>query len=171
MSMGVSGVASRWACPESLKIYARLGIETNVRWTDIAEGMEFDGVQAANIPALDCSEHMAALFDNCTLATTQRAELIAAGDKLPKRAAVQLQHATPKRPNVGLTWAVGDKALLPADLWPKEVCEECGGAGWVATIDRLVATHAILTFDSALTSDGAAFGAVRVPLANLRPTL
>ena len=159
----------RWACPESLKIYARLGIDTNAHRTDLAAGMEFDGVQAANIPALDESEHMAALFDNCSLAKTQRSELIAAGDKSPKRKAVPLSlQATPKRPNLDAAWAVGDKALLPADLWPEEVCEECDGAGWVATISRIVSAHAILTFDSARTSDGAAFGAVRVPLANLR---
>ena len=159
----------RWACPESLKIYARLGIGTNVHWTDLAETMEFDGVQAANIPALDSSEHMAALFDNCTLAKSQRSTLIAAGDKLPKRPAeTQLQQALPKRPTVNRMWVVGDRALLSSDLWPEERCEECDGAGWSATIRRIVSAHALLTFDTARSADGGEFSTVRVPLASLR---
>ena len=34
-------------------------------------------------------------------------------------------------------WQVGDRALVPAYLWPKHRCREHGGAGWEVEIDEI----------------------------------
>ena len=161
----------RWACVDSLKIYARIGTGMHAHWTDRAAGMDFDGAQAGNIPALDRSEQLAALYDSSVEGKAKRAQLLDAGDappvspvKVRKRSAAD----TPRAACVASMWSTGMSVMLPRDLWPDEACAECGGAGWMATIKRLFPTAALLTFDVARTAEGGEFGAVRVPLASLR---
>ena len=165
----------RWACVDSLKIYARIGTGMHAHWTDRAAGMNFDGAQAGNIPALDRSEQLAALYDSSVEGKAQRAQLLDAGDsptvspvKVRKRSAADTPMATQNRTRAAAMWSTGMSVILPRELWPDEACVECGGAGWMATIQRLFPTAAPLTFDVARTAEGGEYGAVRVPLANLR---
>ena len=51
----------RWASPESLKAYRRLGVARNVELTDLAERVVVDTLQMPNVPIIDASEGFALL--------------------------------------------------------------------------------------------------------------
>ena len=56
----------RWASPDSLKAYRRMGIESNIHWTNQALMATFDATAVNNIPALDNDDYMreqVAVFD------------------------------------------------------------------------------------------------------------
>ena len=50
----------RWSCPESLHVYAQMGISKNVYWTDKAQTATFDALRVNNLPRLDSHDDMCA---------------------------------------------------------------------------------------------------------------
>jgi len=46
----------RWTCPESLHVYAQMGVEKNIYWTEKARHTTFDATRVNNLPALDNDE-------------------------------------------------------------------------------------------------------------------
>ena len=56
---GVIQLICRWACPESLHVYAQMGVEKNVYWTEKARRTTFDATRVNNLPALDNDEVVA----------------------------------------------------------------------------------------------------------------
>ena len=58
--------------------------------------------------------------------------------------------------------------VVPADLWPAYSCRELGGAGWAATIRRVHASTARVSFNVAQTRDGRPYEDELLPLDELR---
>ena len=65
----------RWSCPESLHVYAQMGISKNVFWTDKAQTVTFDALRVNNLPRLDNHDDMRANI----------AEFAAGGAATPQR--------------------------------------------------------------------------------------
>ena len=59
--------------------------------------------------------------------------------------------------------------VVPASLWPSYDCEELGGAGWEATVKRVISSDAVrVSFTNAKTRDGAPYADEALEVEHLR---
>ena len=110
----------RWASPDSLKAYRRLGVAQNLQWVDRAQRARIDAVQVPNLPRLD----------NQPLVTGEQPP------PQPPRPVIPAAPPLPSPPqrNARGEWRTDDVALVPRDLYPAYACAELGGAGWLARV-------------------------------------
>ena len=163
----------RWASPESLKIYRRVGASENAFWCDRAEKAVIDSLNMANIPIVDNMEGLAAIEvqygrSACHRRIPDRQSREVA--PLPKSARVCAPTAAraeahdssseddaleeedeaaggrrPLPPDVPLSAsnARGAKLVCPASLWPDFACGEFGGEGWRCKIVSVPQPNAV----------------------------
>ena len=153
----------RWASPDSLKAYRRLGISQNLQWLDRAQHARIDAAQVPNLPALDNSD----LVTGTTRAPRGEQVRQAAGRSPPAPAAIAVPPLppVPARNRRGV-WRTDDVALVPHDVYPTYECAENAGAGWLARVVscRGQGSDAVvrLCFLVARTASGRAFEDVRL---------
>ena len=186
----------RWMCPESLHVYRRMGTREHERLINEASSMNVDAIQSANVVRVVGDQGYAALFADLqlnqsahardfnrtsnTAQDTRTRQLTPAEPTTPTAPPPPrpLPRAQPQRPTfVGPparlqplpgTMQPGDAVVVPAGLWPAYSCRELGGAGWAATIRRVHASTARVSFDVAQTRDGRPYEDELLPLNELR---
>ena len=104
----------RWACPESLHVYAQMGVSKNIYWTELANRATFDVTRVNNLPALDRD---VAMFEN--VHTFEDADDVQVPAAPPPRLATSFVipggHVQAHRiDGVGL---VGLSASIPRSFW------------------------------------------------------
>jgi len=169
----------RWMCPESLHVYRRKGTREHERLINLASTQNVDAVQSTNVVRVVGDEGYAGFFADLTRNATRRtfdqatdsaaqAPCPSAATVQPGRTATQTNAAPRKRPCVGAppaqpratlatlpaTPKPGDSVVVPCELWPTYTCTELGGAGWAATIVKIIGSAAAVSFTNARTRDG-----------------
>ena len=66
------------------------------------------------------------------------------------------------------TLGPGGLVIVPAGVYPSEVCTENAGAGWSASVRKVSRNVATLVFSAARASDGSAFAPVKLAVSVLR---
>ena len=183
-------------CPESLHVYRRMGTREHERLINEASSMNVDAIQSANVVRVVGDQGYAALFADLQLnqsahsrdfnRTSNTAQDTRTRQLTPAEPTTSTApppprpppRAQPQRPTfVGPparlqslpgTMQPGDSVVVPADLWPAYSCRELGGAGWAATIRRVHASTARVSFDVAQTRDGRPYEDELLPLNELR---
>jgi len=187
----------RWMCAESLHVYRRMGTREHERLINTASTMNVDAIQSANVVQVVGDQGYAALFNDLSLNTrahlrdfeqASRAALDPDARQLtPVGPAASPVTAAPTGPRAGgraLQPAIiepparlfalpgapmpGDDVVVPAELWPAYSCRELGGAGWTATVTRVHASTARVSFLLARTRDGRPYQDELLPLSALR---
>ena len=152
----------RWASPDSLKAYRRLGIGKNIYYLDRALTARIDATQVGNLPALDRSDLVTGSCRSAEGVRVAQAALPATPPLPP----------TPARNRRG-EWHVDDHAMVPVSVYPNDACSENGGAGWLARVvsRRGDGGGAIirLCFVTARTQTGRPFEDVRLRADALQP--
>jgi hypothetical protein len=146
----------RWASPESLAVYRRIGVQHHAEWTAKASGADFEAVQSTRLPELDAQEGHAA----ANAADIARAlAVVGAGQQAPL-AQPAVTDVFPPRQTPG-AWTAGDVAMVPRSVWPDYQCREFGGRGWLVRVLRVASSerppHASVRFLHARARDGRRF--------------
>ena len=156
----------RWASPESLKIYRRVGCTENAFWCDRAEKAVVDSTQLTSVPKTDCMEGLAAVSiaygrGECARHVPNRvpgevappppalARRCNAPPAAPPRARLQdagsssSESSSEDEAQEGEPLCAanvrGARVLCPARLWPGLQCNERGGDGWACRVVSLPA--------------------------------
>ena len=186
----------RWMCPESLHVYRRMGTREHERLINEASAMNVDAIQSANVVRVVGDQGYAALFADLQLNQSAHSkdfdrtsntaldartrQLTPAEPTVPtappppgRPLRTQPQRPTFVGPPARLqplpgTIRPGDAVVVPASLWPAYTCRELGGAGWTATVRRVHASTARVSFDIAQTRDGRPYEDELLPLDELR---
>jgi hypothetical protein len=93
--------------------------------------------------AIDAAAFYARLNPELEKQECEQEELIAQLAPLPEPASKPLLAAKP------VAYAVGQRVLVPATLWPTYACSEHGGEGWEAKVVRSTAETATISFTCA----------------------
>ena len=183
----------RWASPESLKIYRRVGCTENAFWCDKAEQAVVDSTQLTSVPKIDAAEGLAAVsitygHGECArhvpsrvpgevappppalarerkrAQAAQRREAEHESDTASSSSDEAPEHAEP----LDADNAKGAKLVCPSRLWPELPCNEHGGAGWTCRVRSLPArTVARIQFTRARDVRGVPYEDAYVQLAEL----
>ena len=171
----------RWASEQSLRVYARIGTNLHIEWTDKAAQANVDAVQVGNLPRLDNSTEYAALLNgNLSDAPLPRSRPVAASAGLAARrvSATATVRRTPALPQNQLAplprprstrFAVGDYAMVPRAVYPTYTCREYEGTGWEVRIERRRGDSALVTFTRATRANGGGYVPVWLQLRALQP--
>ena len=169
----------RWTCPNSLRLYRRIGISEHVHWTTRAQDVSFEATQTANLPTLDNELRSAELMG---YDMDRALHVVEAGKErqLPPAPAARSDGnaplaCTPARvlppPRDPARHSVGDYAVIDKSEWPSARCSELDGQGWLVQITSTWARGAQgrVRFIDARTRDGRRFGEVDIVFSALRP--
>jgi hypothetical protein len=153
----------RWACEESLRLYARLDVNTNVEWTDKAQHATFDAYQVANLPELDHGDQYAEYVDQLEEGGERREDVMRAGGRSPQKRsrATASSTATPAvaaEPESEPESEPEDLVMVPRSVWPAYVCDEFEGKGWLARVLRRKRGWIRLQFVHACDEEGTPHG-------------
>ena len=161
----------RWMCPESLHAYRRVGTSEHDGYLQKAAQADVSAIQSANVVRVAADQGFAAIM---SVSEGPRGHLEEAAFEAAKSAALRepakpialvqptLRAAAPVVAPVVLVGA-GLQVLVPAAVYPNEVCDEHEGRGWTAVVLSTSKLTLQLKFAHARDASGEAFGPVRLP--------
>ena len=130
----------RWASPESLKAYRRLGVTRNIELTDRAEQAVVDTLQMPNVPIIDASEGFAMLQREALELRRERSgsgqRAARAPPPAPRPPSPPLPPPPAPAPPLAAGSSVGRRVCVPSHCWPRYPCNELEGRGWAAHVLR-----------------------------------
>ena len=181
----------RWMCPESLHVYRRMGVAEHESLIRKASTCSVDCMQSVNAPAVVQDQALALLAaefrqdrsdsDQEAYERAVQAAIEPYGPqpraRMPSRPTthdMQAPATTPDGPvpisPVACVPQVGETVVVPRSMWPKERCDELGGQGWRAKVQRASPASATVRFLQAKTSRGQPYEDVCVQTSLLMTT-
>lgn len=174
----VTQLICRWMSPASLRVYALKGVAEHTSWLIRARVATVDAVRSVQPPVVDVSEGLSiagaqfrerGAWHEATAGAGVPPLAPAAPLSHPPIAAVNALAAPPRHAALRVQWAVGDRLLLPRELWPGDVCLECDGRGWAAHVVSVTSRSVVVSFVSARTANGSPFADLRLPRSAVLP--
>ena len=164
----------RWMCPESLHAYRRVGTREHDANIHRAAAVDVTTIQTTNVPRVMADAGFAGIlhaqegargreeekaFEEAKAAALREPSLAIPRPVVETTPTPTAKAVRRKRPMV----LSPQRVLVPAAVYPTEVCTEQGGVGWEAAVISSTATTVKIEFIHARDASGSKFALARLP--------